>query len=105
VLGLSLYLNQVLSGQGSTATNPETVNKITPIIFSGMFLFFPLPAGVLMYMLIANIFQTLRHLWFPANLCRKTCKNRGSSGGKQSKGRESLPFEQDVLRRLQANHD
>jgi len=57
VFGLSLYLNQVLSGQGSTATNPqqETVNKITPIIFSGMFLFFPLPA-----MIIAVIFQTLQ---------------------------------------------
>ncbi len=25
-----------------------------------MFLFFPLPAGVLMYMVIANIFQTLQ---------------------------------------------
>lgn len=60
--GLSLYFNQILSGQGATASNPqqETVNKITPIIFSGMFLFFPLPAGVLMYMLIANIFQTIQ---------------------------------------------
>jgi YidC/Oxa1 family membrane protein insertase len=61
--GASLYLNQVLSGQGSTATDNSqqaAVNKFTPLIFSGMFLFFPLPAGVLMYMLIANIFQTLQ---------------------------------------------
>lgn len=59
--GVSLYVNQLLSGQGSTG-NPQqdTVNKITPVLFSGMFLFFPLPAGVLMYMLIANIFQTLQ---------------------------------------------
>lgn len=60
--GASLYLNQVLSGQGSTSDNPQqnAVNKFTPVIFSGMFLFFPLPAGVLMYMVIANIFQTLQ---------------------------------------------
>jgi YidC/Oxa1 family membrane protein insertase len=58
--GISLYVNQLLSGQNSPDAAPQqaTVNKITPILFSGMFLFFPLPAGVLMYMLIANIFQT-----------------------------------------------
>jgi YidC/Oxa1 family membrane protein insertase len=63
MFGVSLYVNQLLSGQGSdaaSAANPSqnTINKITPVLFSGMFLFFPLPAGVLMYMLIANIFQT-----------------------------------------------
>jgi YidC/Oxa1 family membrane protein insertase len=58
--GLSLYVNQLLSGQGAASANPsqDTVNKLTPVIFSGMFLFFPLPAGVLMYMAIANVFQT-----------------------------------------------
>lgn len=58
--GISIYVNQLLSGQGSSAGNSsqDTVNKITPILFSGMFFFFPLPAGVLMYMSIANIFQT-----------------------------------------------
>lgn len=60
--GVSLYFSQVLSGQNSSGANPQqdTVNKITPVIFSGMFLFFPLPAGVLMYMVIGNIFQTLQ---------------------------------------------
>jgi len=60
--GVSIYINQMLSGQGASSSNPsqDTVNKLTPILFSGMFLFFPLPAGVLMYMVIANIFQTLQ---------------------------------------------
>jgi YidC/Oxa1 family membrane protein insertase len=60
--GLSLYVSQSISGQSSSSGNPQqdTVNKITPVIFSGMFLFFPLPAGVLMYMVIGNIFQTLQ---------------------------------------------
>jgi YidC/Oxa1 family membrane protein insertase len=57
--GISIYVNQLLSGQGSTGNaSQDTINKITPVLFSGMFLFFPLPAGVLMYMVIANIFQT-----------------------------------------------
>jgi len=62
--GISLYFNQTLSGQGSSNANAQqqTVNKITPVLFSGMFLFFPLPAGVLMYIVIANIFQTVQTL-------------------------------------------
>ncbi len=57
--GLSLYVNQLLSGQ-SSSDNPqqETITKLTPVLFSGMFLFFPLPAGVLLYMVLANVFQT-----------------------------------------------
>jgi YidC/Oxa1 family membrane protein insertase len=62
--GISLYINQALSGGSSKSSDSnqqqETMNKVTPIIFSGMFLFFPLPAGVLLYMLIANIFQTIQ---------------------------------------------
>ncbi|MBW4594726.1 MAG: membrane protein insertase YidC [Brasilonema angustatum HA4187-MV1] len=62
LFGITLYVSQMLSGQNTTNANPQqdTVNKITPVIFSGMFLFFPLPAGVLMYMVIGNIFQTLQ---------------------------------------------
>ncbi len=59
--GLTLLISQTLSGQGMPA-NPQqsTANKITPIMITGMFLFFPLPAGVLLYMVIANIFQALQ---------------------------------------------
>ena len=59
--GLTLLLSQLLSGQGMPA-NPQqsTANKITPIMITGMFLFFPLPAGVLLYMVVANIFQAFQ---------------------------------------------
>ena len=62
LFGVSLYVSQLLSGQTKTGGNPQqdTVNKITPVLFSGMFLFFPLPAGVLMYMVIGNVFQTVQ---------------------------------------------
>jgi YidC/Oxa1 family membrane protein insertase len=65
--GLSLFASQTLTtgGSNSAPSTPanaqqETITKITPVLFSGMFLFFPLPAGVLMYMVVANIFQTLQ---------------------------------------------
>ena len=59
--GITLLLSQFLSGQGMPA-NPQqsTANKITPVMITGMFLFFPLPAGVLLYMVVANIFQALQ---------------------------------------------
>jgi YidC/Oxa1 family membrane protein insertase len=97
--GISLYANQLLSGQGSTGGgNPQqaTVNKITPVIFSGMFLFFPLPAGVLMYMVIANIFQTLQTFILsreplPENLQKIVEEEEKKASGET--GREALPFE------------
>ena len=57
----SLFASQYLSGMGMPA-NPQqsTANKITPVMITGMFLFFPLPAGVLLYMVIANVFQALQ---------------------------------------------
>lgn len=60
--GVSLYINQLLTGQqgGSGNSQQQAINKYIPIIFSGMFLFFPLPSGVLLYMLIGNIFQTVQ---------------------------------------------
>ncbi|MGL6133171.1 MAG: membrane protein insertase YidC [Prochlorococcaceae cyanobacterium] len=59
--GASLFLSQILSGKGMPP-NPQqaTANKITPVMITAMFLFFPLPAGVLLYMVVANVFQALQ---------------------------------------------
>ena len=56
--GATLFISQILSGMGMPP-NPQqaTANKITPVMITGMFLFFPLPAGVLLYMVVADIFQ------------------------------------------------
>lgn len=97
--GVSLYVNQLLSGQAQGAgANPqqETINKMTPIIFSGMFLFFPLPAGVLLYMLIANIFQTVQAFILsreplPENI--QKIVDEAEAKAKREAGREALPFE------------
>ncbi|MCU0547593.1 MAG: membrane protein insertase YidC [Oscillatoriaceae cyanobacterium Prado104] len=97
--GVSLYINQTLSGQSQGPNdNPQqaTVNKLTPVIFSGMFLFFPLPAGVLMYMLIANIFQTVQAFILsreplPENL--QKIVDEAEAKEKKEKGLDALPFE------------
>ncbi|MFM7086808.1 MAG: membrane protein insertase YidC [Cyanobium sp.] len=59
--GASLFVSQILSGMGMPP-NPQqsTANKITPVMITAMFLFFPLPAGVLLYMVVANIFQAVQ---------------------------------------------
>lgn len=106
--GISLYTNQVLSGSGKgNSGNPQqdTINKITPVLFTGMFFFFPLPAGVLLYMLIANIFQTVQSFILsreplPENLQKiveeantTAAKTVPSSGGGGGGKRSALPFE------------
>jgi YidC/Oxa1 family membrane protein insertase len=96
LFGVSLYVNQLLAGQGpSNSPNQAAVNKLTPIIFSGMFLFFPLPAGVLMYMLIANIFQTLQTFILSREPLPENLQKIVDEEEKKitSSTREALPFE------------
>ncbi|MGB5240190.1 MAG: membrane protein insertase YidC, partial [Prochlorococcaceae cyanobacterium] len=96
------FISQILSGAGMPP-NPQqsTANKITPGMITGMFLFFPLPAGVLLYMVVANIFQGLQTFLLsrealPENLqdildqqlAQQTVAVAASAGGA-----ERLPFE------------
>ncbi|NEP58884.1 MAG: membrane protein insertase YidC [Symploca sp. SIO2G7] len=96
--GLSMYINQVLSGQNSSDANSQqnAVNKYLPVMFSGMFFFFPLPAGVLMYIVIANIFQTVQTFILmreplPENI--QKMMEQQEKEAKAKEGRDALPFE------------
>ncbi|BFM40142.1 membrane protein insertase YidC [Synechocystis sp. LKSZ1] len=97
--GFSIYLNQELSGAaGGTSNNPQaqqqqTINKITPILFSGMFLFFPLPAGVLMYIVLANVFQTLQTVILMREPLPENLQKLLDQQEKAAQNREALPFE------------
>jgi YidC/Oxa1 family membrane protein insertase len=96
--GISLYVNQQLSGASTGSAGPDqqqTVNKITPIIFSGMFLFFPLPAGVLMYIVVANIFQTAQTFILMKEPLPENLQKLVEQKEKEEKGRQSLPFEKN----------
>jgi YidC/Oxa1 family membrane protein insertase len=93
--GLSIYINQELSGGQKTSGNDQqqTINKITPFIFTAMFLFFPLPAGVLMYIVVANIFQTLQTVLLMREPLPENLQKLVEEQEKTEQSRESLPFE------------
>lgn len=96
--GISIYINQELSGSGGGAPNAaaqqqQTVNKITPVIFSAMFLFFPLPAGVLMYIVLANVFQTLQTVILMREPLPENLQKILDQQTKANQDRETLPFE------------
>jgi YidC/Oxa1 family membrane protein insertase len=94
--GISLYANQQLSGQsnaGGENSQQQLISKITPILFTGMFLFFPLPAGVLMYIVIANIFQTAQTLIVMREPLPDNLQKLVEEQEKQQKNQEELPFE------------
>ena len=97
LFGVSIYINQQMTGAqnggGANAQQQQAISKFMPVLFSGMFLFFPLPAGVLMYILVANLFQ-MGQTWFlmqeelPENLQKIMAEQE-----KAEKDREALPFE------------
>lgn len=100
--GLSIYINQELSGTGQKPAGndqQQSVNKITPIIFSGMFLFFPLPAGVLMYIVLANIFQTIQTLILTREPLPENIQKIVDEQEKAARGREEIPFEKKSLKK------
>ena len=113
--GVSLYINQLLSGQGGSGSNPQqqAMNKYLPVMLSGMFLFFPLPAGVLLYMLIANVFQTVQSFFLareplPENLQkivdeeeRRAAKQERklAATGQERQGKKPLPFEPEYSKK------
>ncbi|MEL6494822.1 MAG: membrane protein insertase YidC [Cyanobacteria bacterium J06623_7] len=97
MFGVGIYVNQQMSGAQNApgADQQQAINKITPLLFSGMFLFFPLPAGVLMYIVVANFFQT-GQTWFlmreplPDNLQKILDEQEKAEA---ASNRDALPFE------------
>lgn len=98
LFGIGTYLSQQLTASqngAGAADQQQTINKITPLLFSGMFLFFPLPAGVLMYIVVACYFQ-IAQTWFlmreplPEDLQKILDEQEKAEAAAK---REALPFE------------
>lgn len=98
LFGVGMYITQQMNGAQNASAGAEqqqTINKITPLLFSGMFLFFPLPAGVLLYIVVANFFQ-IGQTWF---LMREPLSDDlqkildEQEQAEASSNREALPFE------------
>lgn len=110
MFGTSVYVSQQLSSQGTPGDQQQaTVNKMTPIIFSGMFLFFPLPAGVLMYMVVANIFQTVQTFFLMREPLPENLQKMAEEQAKEAKAKEgkadvvALPFEPKASKKKTSN--
>jgi YidC/Oxa1 family membrane protein insertase len=113
--GISLYVNQLLSGQsgGGNSDDPaqqsqQAVNKFLPVIFSGMFLFIPLPSGVLLYMLIANIFQTAQSFILsreplPENIQKILDEEQKKVNKSSGTDATALPFERNRPKKKPSN--
>jgi YidC/Oxa1 family membrane protein insertase len=102
--GATLFVSQILSGMGMPP-NPQqaTANRITPLMITAMFLFFPLPAGVLLYMVVANIFQGLQTYLLSREALPENLQNildkqlaaqaKGAVAVASAGGGDRLPFE------------
>ncbi len=100
--GLSIYVNQMLSGQsGGGAQQQQMINKITPVLFSMMFLWFPLPAGVLMYIVVANVFQTAQTFILMREPLPENLQKLVAEQEKTEKERDVLPFERKRSKKKQ----
>jgi YidC/Oxa1 family membrane protein insertase len=100
--GVSIYFNQLISGPsggGAAAQQQKTVNQITPVLFSGMFLFFPLPAGVLMYILVANLFQMAQTIILMREPLPENLQKLVEEQEKAEKVRQELPFERKISKK------
>lgn len=68
LFGATMYMAQKVMTATSKAvvTDPqqkamqESMAKMMPIMITGMFIFFPIPAGVLLYMIVSNIIQVVQ---------------------------------------------
>ncbi len=68
IFGASMYFTQkimtatskTVSIDPSQKAMQEGMAKIMPVMITGMFIFFPIPAGVLLYMIVSNIIQVIQ---------------------------------------------
>ena len=66
--GASMFFSQkVMTATGKNAPSDpaqkamqESMAKFMPIMITGMFIFFPIPAGVLLYMIVSNVIQVIQ---------------------------------------------
>ena len=95
LFGLGTYISQQITGSSQANGNDQqqAINKFMPLLFSGMFLFFPLPAGVLMYIVVANFFQIGQSWFLMREPLPEDLQKIVEEQEKAEVSREALPFE------------
>jgi len=68
IFGVSMFITQKLMTSSAQTAHmdpsqkamQEGMAKIMPIMITGLFIFFPIPAGVLLYMIVSNVVQVIQ---------------------------------------------
>ena len=68
LFGLTMFFSQkvMTSGKKNVPSDPaqqamqDSMGKMMPIMVTGMFVFVPIPAGVLLYMVVSNVIQVIQ---------------------------------------------
>lgn len=82
LFGLTMFGSQkVMTASGSKSNaDPaqqamqESMGKMMPIMVTGMFVFFPIPAGVLLYMIVSNMIQVIQTVMINKQIDAETPK-------------------------------
>ena len=85
LFGLTMFFSQkVMTSSGKTANaDPaqqaiqDSMGKMMPIMITGMFVFVPIPAGVLLYMVVSNIIQVIQTVMINKQIERENPKKPG----------------------------
>lgn len=84
LFGLTMFLSQKVMTAGNASSNTATddpqkamqeqMAKIMPIMVTSTFIFVPIPAGVLLYMVVSNIIQVLQTVLINKSIDKEAAK-------------------------------
>lgn len=83
IFGLTMYLSQkiMMKSNATTGMDPsqeaiqKSMSKIMPLMIIGMFVFIPIPAGVLLYLVTSNIIQVLQTIIIDKQIAKENITN------------------------------
>ncbi len=101
LFGGTLLISQEISVRNNAAMTAQQkqIGQIVPIVVCGTFLFFPLPAGVLIYMVISNFVQILQSIVLYREPLPEGIQKLQAEVALASQPKEALPFEKKQRRK------
>lgn len=84
LFGVTMFLSQkfLMKSNAQADLDPaqeaiqKTMSKMMPLMVMGMFIFIPIPAGVLLYLVTSNVIQVLQTIIIDKQLASETPKNK-----------------------------
>jgi len=103
LFGITMFFSQKLmtATNKNTPTDPaqqqmqEQMSKMMPFMITSTFIFFPIPAGVLLYMVVSNIFQVVQSLIINKQIDREDTAR--AANGKPSSGKAIEIKKEEVI--------